>query len=206
MSPNEKELIVLGGCETKEVEILNLEENTIEELPNLLSERINSSYSFIGDNLLYAFLGQNNNSIEYLDLNEELKEWKNVEYTNNGVDNIFGHISVPVNDKEIIIVGGKNNHKMMMFNVSEKYLEITDNKIPFLENVGEYLFDKDKNYNKIINLNKTENDNDNDNENSNEKENENEIHQYICMDSKGNIHLFDNDFTYIVLLVDMHEL
>ena len=198
MSPNKKELIVLGGCETKEVEVLNIEDNTIEELPNLLSERINSSYSFIGENLLYAFFGQNNNSIEYLDLNEEFKEWKNVEYTGNDIKNIFGHISVPVNDKEIIIVGGKNNRKMMMFNVNEQYLEITDNKIPFLENVGEYLFDKDKNYNIIINLNKTEN------EISNTKEKD--IHQFICMDSKGNVHLFDNDFTYIVLLVDMHEI
>jgi hypothetical protein len=198
MSPNKKELIVLGGCETKEVEVLNIEDNTIEELPNLLSERINSSYSFIGENLLYAFFGQNNNSIEYLDLNEEFKEWKNVEYTSKDIKNIFGHISVPVNDKEIIIVGGKNNRKMMMFNVNEQYLEITDNKIPFLENVGEYLFDKDKNYNIIINSNKTEN------EINNIKENE--IHQFICMDSKGNVHLFDNDFTCIVLLVDLHEI
>ena len=37
-------------------------------------------------------------------------------------------------------------------------------------------------------------------------ENGNEINQLICMDSKGNVHLFDNDFNYIVLLVDIHEI
>ena len=198
LSPNRKELIAIGGCETKEVEVLNLEENTIGELPDLLTERINSSYSFIGENLLYAFLGEDNNTIEYLDLNEESKEWKNVEYTNNGVENIYGHISVPINENEVIIVGGKNNRKMMMFNNTEKYLEITDNKIPFLESVGEYLFDKDKNYNKMSNFNIIEKEKDNGNGN--------EIHQFICMDSKGNIHLFDNDFNYMVFLVDIHEI
>ena len=194
LTPEKKQLIALGGVNSKEVEMLNLEENTIEELPNLLTERVNSSYSFIEDKLLYAFLGENNNSIEYLNLNEEEKEWKNVEFTNNGIENIFGHISIPVNDNEILIVGGKNNNKMILFNVNEKYLEITDNKIPFLDTVGEYLFDKDKNYNKIMNI-----DNKRD-------ENGNEINQLVCMDSKGNVHLFDNDFTYIVLLVYIYKI
>ena len=193
LSPDHSQLLALGGCDTNEVEILNLEENTIDNLPDLLTERINSSYSFIGKNLVYCFFGQNNNSIEYIDLDEEDKEWKNVEYTNSTVENIYGHISVPINENEILIVGGKNNDKMIMFNFKEKILEITDNKIPFLDTVGEYLFDKDKNYNTIINLDKKD-------------KNKNEITQVICMDSNGNIHLLDNDSTYIVLLVDIHEL
>ena len=86
----------------------------------------------------------------------------------------------------------------MMYNNTEKYLEITDNKILFLESVGEYLFDKDKNYNKMSNFNITEKEKDNGNGN--------EIHQFICMDSKGNIHLFDSDYNYIVFLVDIHEI
>ena len=194
ISPDQKYLIILGGCDTKEVELLNLENNEIKELPNLLTERINSSYSFIGDNLLYVFFGENNNTIDYLDLYDEKKEWKNINYTNNEIDNIFGHISIPVNENEILIVGGKNNHKMLMFNVKENILEITDNKIPFLDSIGEYLFDKDKYYNNIINLDKKE------------EKNMSEINQVICMDSQGNIHLFDNDFNYIVLLVNAHEI
>ena len=194
LTPDKSQIIAIGGCQTKEVELLNLDNNEIGELPNLLTERINSSYSFIEDNLLYAFLGENNNSIECLDLNVESKEWKNVEYTNNGVENVFGHISIPVNDNDVLIIGGKNNHKMIMFNVKENYLEITDNKIPFLDTAGEYLFDKDKNYNQMINLE------------GKKDENGNEINQLICMDSKGNVHLFDNDFNYIVLLVDIHEI
>ena len=193
ISPDRNKLIALGGKENKEVELLNIQKNTIEKLPDLLTERVNSSYSFIGNNLLYAFLGNNNNTIEYLDLNEEPKKWQNLEYTNNGIENIYGHISVPVNENKILIVGGKNNNKMLMFNVSEKILEKTDNKIPFVDTVGEYIFDKDKNYNIICNLNKKD-------------INGKEIHQIICIDSNGNIHIFDNDFNYTVLLVDIKEI
>ena len=196
ITPDKKNIIVLGGCDTKEVEMLNLENNSIEELPNLLSDRINSSYSFIGDNLLYIFFGQKNNTIEFLDLNSDEKEWKNVEFTCNDLENIYGHISIPVNEDEILIVGGKNNHKMLMFNVKDNFLEITDNKIPFLDTVGEYLFDKDKNYNIIMNKVNKEDENDN----------ANGMVQVICMDSKGNVHLSDKDFNYIVLLVDIHEI
>ena len=194
ISPDQQYLIVLGGCDTREVELFNLENNEIEDLPNLLSERINSSYSFIGEDLLYVFFGEKNNTIEYLDLNDEKKEWKNVDYNNNEIeiDNIYGHISIPVNENEILIVGGKNNHKMLMFNVKENNLEITDNKIPFLDIIKEYLFDKDKYYNTIINVDK--------------KVDKTSIKQVICMDSQGNIHLFDNEFNYIVLLVDAHEI
>ena len=121
------------------------------------------------------------------------KEWKNVEFESKEVNNIYGHISIPVNEDEILIVGGKNNHKMIMFNVKDKFLEITDNKIPFFDTVGEYIFDKDKNYNIIINSDKKE-------------ENETPKNEVIFMDSKGNVHLSDKDFNYIVLLVDIHEI
>ena len=192
-TPDKKSIIAIGGIDTKDVEIFNIENHTIEELPNLLSERINSSYSFIGETL-YAFLGQNNNTIECINLNDEQKEWKNIEFENNEVDNVYGHISLPVNEEEILIVGGKNNHKMLMFNVKNKFLEITNNKIPFLDTVGEYTFDKDKNYNIINNIEKRDD------------ENDVEINQAICMDSKGNVHLSDKDFNYIVLLVDIHDI
>ena len=192
-TPDKKSIIAIGGIDTKDVEIFNIENHTIEELPNLLSERINSSYSFIGETL-YAFLGQKNNTIECIDINDEQKEWKNIEFENNEVDNVYGHISVPVNEEEILIVGGKNNHKMMMFNVKNKFLEITNNKIPFLDTVGEYIFDKDKNYNIINNMEKRD------------EENDIEINQALCMDSKGNVHLSDKDFNYIVLLVDIHNI
>ena len=192
-TPDKKSILAIGGTDTKEVEIFNIENKSIEELPNLLTMRINSSYTFMGE-ILYAFLGEKNNTIEYIDLSDKEKNWKNFEFSNSEVDNVFGHISLPVNEEEILIVGGKNNNKMMMFNVKEKFLEITDNKIPFLDTVGEYIFDKEKNYNIITKMEKKED------------ENDNEINQVICMDSKGNVHLSDKDFNYIVLLVDIHEI
>ena len=41
MSPDQQYLIVLGGCDTREVELLNLENIEIEDIRNLLLERIN---------------------------------------------------------------------------------------------------------------------------------------------------------------------
>ena len=193
LSPDKSKLIALGGNNGKKVELLNLEGNTIEELPDLLTERINASYAFTGKNILYAFLGYNNNTIEYLDLDEEKREWKNIEYTNNGVDKIYGHISVPVNENEIIIVGGKNNNKIIIFNINEKLLKITDNKIPFLDNMGKYTFEKDKNYCNMSDLNK-KND-----------ENGKDIQKFLCLDSNGNVHLFDDNCNYNIILADNHE-
>ena len=99
-------------------------------------------------------------------------------------------------EDEILIVEGKNNHKMLIFNIKDNFLEITDNKIPFLDTVGEYIFDKDKNYNIIMNKGNKEDKNDN----------RNISIQVIYMDSKGNVHLSDKDFNYIVFLVDTHEI
>ena len=50
--------------------------------------RINSSYTFMGE-ILYAFLGEKNNTIEYIDLSDKEKNWKNFEFSNSEVDNVI---------------------------------------------------------------------------------------------------------------------
>ncbi len=62
------------------------------------------------------------------------------------INNIYGHISLPV-DNDILIVGRKNNKKMMVFDLDEKTLDVTDMKVAFIDVVGEYLFDKENFFN-----------------------------------------------------------
>ena len=108
------------------------------------------------------------------------------------INNIYGHVSLPVQDNNILIVGGKNNPKMMVLDLDEKTLDITDMKIPFMETVGEYMFDKEKFFNQTTN------------EKSKDKDGKN-VKQLIGMDSYGNIHLFDYNFNYVVLLIKNHS-
>jgi len=103
------------------------------------------------------------------------------------ISDIYGHVSLPVPDNNILIVGGKNNKKMMVLDLDEKTLDVTDMKVPFIDSVGEYLFDKEKFFNQISEENK-------------DKEGKN-IKQLIGLDSCGNIHLFDYNFNYVVLLI-----
>ena len=197
LSSDNDTLLIMGG-ETKNIETLNFEDSLINKIPPLLTQRINSSYSFIG-NILIAFFGKNNNTIEFIDINVN-KKWELLDYKIN-IDNendsvisdiyksinLEGHAAIPVNEDEILIIGGNKNNKMMIFNFSEKNIEIADIDIPLIDNVGEYRFDKDKYFNSFIGNDKSEIDG-------------NSINQLIGMDIMGNIHYFDNNFDYSVVL------
>ena len=188
----ENNLIILGGCDNTHVELLNIEENQESSLSCLLTERINSSYSYIG-NILCALFGKNNDTIEYLDMNNMDSNWNLINYTtnlgNNMKINLDGHASIPINNNEIIIIGGSKNDKILVFNFMSKFVEVTNVNIPLIESAGEYRFDKDKYFN-LIEKNNIDKDDSNEN-----------VSQLVGMDSKGNIHSFDNNFSYIVFLI-----
>ena len=190
LTPDNNSLLALGGENSKNVEILNFETGILKEIPSLLSERINSAFSFIGNNLC-AFFGKNNSSIEYLDL-ENGQKWNFIEYNTNNEEmkKIFldGHTAIPVNNNEILIVGGTNNDKMIVFNFEEKFFDFANINVPLIDKVGEYRFDKDKYFNVLIGVDKSEINGEN-------------LSQMIGMDSMGNVHYFDNDFAYTVLLL-----
>ena len=76
----------------------------------------------------------------------------------------------------------------MVLDLEEKTLDITDMKIPFIDTVGNYIFDKEKFFNQTVNE-------------ENKDEDGKNIKQLIGMDSCGNIHLFDYNFNYVVLLI-----
>ena len=180
-SNDNNKIIILGGKYTNEVEVFNIKTNSLKSLPNLLTKRINSSYCIL-NNYLFAFFGKNNNSIEYLNLKKE-KKWKKFEYRSNSyIKELSGHIGFNVNDNVVIIVGGENNDRIIVFYFKEKFLDVTDFVLKFDIDCGidELYFDKEKYFNAIQN-----------------KEQKTEI---VGMDTFGNVHCFDNDYSYTIFV------
>ena len=193
-SPDNNLFAIGGENENNEVELLSFENDQCKTLPNLLTKRINASYTFINCKL-YAIFGEENNTIEYLNIKKLKNKWTKIDYKMDKdhkgyINNIYGHVSLPV-DNDILIVGGKNNKKMMVLDLDEKTLDVTDMKVPFIDVVGEYLFDKEKFFNQTCNEEKKDQDGKN-------------IKQLIGMDTSGNVHLFDYNFNYVVLLIKNH--
>ena len=192
-SPDNNLFVIGGDCPNNEVEVLSFEDDQNKEMPNLLTRRINASYTFINYKL-YAIFGQENNTIEFLNIKKLKNKWNKIEYKmdQGNINNLYGHVSLPVQDNNILIVGGKNNKKMMVLDLDEKTLDITDMKIPFIDTIEEYIFDKEKFFNQTVNEEKKDKDGKN-------------VKQLIGMDSYGNIHLFDYNFNYVVLLIKNHS-
>ena len=97
-----------------------------------------------------------------------------------------------MNRNEILILGGKNNKNMLIFNFKDRNINLTDINMPFIEKIGEYIFDKDKYFNAYIGNNSFEVDH----------SNSDPLNQLIGMDSIGNIHSFTNDFNYSIVLFE----
>ena len=188
-SPDNNLFVIGGDCPNNEVELLSFEDDQNKEMPNLLTRRINASYTFINSKL-YAIFGQENDTIEFLNIKKLKNKWNKIEYKMNKgkINNLYGHVSLPVQDNNILIVGGKNNKKLMVLDLDEKTLDVTDMKIPFIDTIEEYVFDKEKFFNQTVN------------EENKNKDGQN-VKQLIGMDSYGNIHLFDYNFNYVVLLI-----
>ena len=197
-SPDNTLFVIGGKNENNEVEHFSFDNDSCKSIPNLSSKRINASYTFIKSKL-YAIFGEENNTIECLNIKKLKNKWTKIDYKMDNdnlnkdmyINNIYGHVSLPVHENDILIVGGKNNKKMMVLDLDEKTLDVTDMKVPFIDVVGEYLFDKEKFFNQTINAEKKDQEGKN-------------IKQLIGMDTSGNVHLFDYNFNYIVLLIKNH--
>ena len=185
LEPNSENIIAIGG-ETKQVEILNIETGQIRILPNLLTERINSTYSFI-DNKLFAFFGKNNNQIEYLDIKNN-KQWElfNLKKNVNNLRNKEGLATITINKNEILFTGNLNNNKVIKFNYDKQIIEYENIYIQSNNKSNKYIFDKDKHFNNFVNFEKMGKDG-------------NYLNQFVGIDSIGNIHYLNSDFTYSII-------
>ena len=184
LTPNCENIIAIGG-ETKQVEILNIETGKIQILPNLLTTRINSAYSFIDDKL-FAFFGKNNNQIEFLNITNNTK-WELFNLIKNEYKQTKEGLSaITLNNSGVIFLGNITNNKVMFFNYIKRKMEYKDISIQSKNQFNKYNFDKDKYFNNFINFEKIGKDG-------------NYLNQFVGIDSIGNIHYFNNDFTYSII-------
>ena len=189
LTRDNNKIIILGGIYTSEVELFNIQKNNLKILPKLLSKRINSSYNIINNQYLFAFFGKNNNSIEFLDL-KNANNWVNFEYKSNSeIKELNGHIGFHVNDNVVIIVGGENNDKIIVFYFKEKFIDVTDFVLSFDVDCGidELIFDKEKCFNLVENKEKMNLEG-------------NEGKEIMGMDNCGNVHCFDSDYSYTIFV------
>ena len=189
LTPNCENIIAIGG-ETREVEILNIENGQIQKLPSLLTKRINSAFCFIG-NKLFALFGKFNNQIELLDIINK-KNWELIKLKkhDNKMLTFEGLAGIPIAKNEILFVGNINNNKLMKFNYDKMSIEYEDINI---QNKNKYSFDKDKYFNNFINFEKVGKDG-------------NYLNQFVGIDSKGNIHYFNSDFTYSIINYEQEQI
>ena len=189
LTPNCENIIAIGG-ETREVEILNIENGQIQKLSNLLTKRINSAFCFIG-NKLFALFGKFNNQIELLDIINK-KNWELIKLKkhDNKMLTFEGLAGIPIAKNEILFVGNINNNKLMKFNYEKMSIEYEDID---MQNKNKYFFDKDKYFNNFINFEKVGKDG-------------NYLNQFVGIDSKGNIHYFNSDFTYSIINYEQEQI
>ena len=177
-------LYILGGMYTKAVEFFDIKNNSCGNLSNLITQRINSGYNILNNEYIIVFFGEGNNTIEMFDLNsnnnKENNKWIFIDYKSNiKIKELEGFMTYNMDDNVIILTGGKNNDKIMIFYLKEKYLDVTGIKI---NDNYEFFFGKEKCFNTIYN--------NNDNKN------------IIGMDIDGNIHCFNNDYEYNIFIFD----
>ena len=177
-------IIILGGEYNNSVILFNLQKNEVINLPNLIHKRINSSYNILNDRYIFSFFGKGNNTIEYLDLNNNKNNsWNILNYKSNGLlfKELDGHIGFNIEENIIIIIGGNNNENVLIFYLKEKFLDITDIKVITDKNsdIKKLYFDKEKCFNTI------------------EDNNNREI---IGMDNEGNVHCFNDDYAYTIFV------
>ena len=189
MLPNTEGLLIVSGTSNNKCEKILFSKNSVEDFPSLKHQRANAGYCFIGKNLFgfYGFDFITNsyvNSIEYIDIEKGI-EWNEIQTKDSAME-LKSHSCLFVNSNEILIVGGvkgqneEGNKNMMVYYVKEKRIEESEFVIPFIDIVGSYKFEKNKQFTLAI-----------------DKKDE-EIPVMISMDDMGNVHTFGKDFEYNV--------
>ena len=127
--PN-KYIFIVGGSNTKSVELYNMETNEITKDSELNEIRSECTLCLVNNIYLYAFYGFLINqeyikTIERCNLLKEERKWEYVEYKNTNENNLyisFFGISY-FSENEIILIGGNdngdNNHYDYIYKIGE---------------------------------------------------------------------------------------
>ena len=183
-----KNIIALGGYESKAVEKFSFESGKLEQLPELPTHRSKITCNQIG-NKIYCFFGiskekPNQSLVEFLDLENIEEGWKEVEFENNVEFNVISGMScINLNDNELLIIGGLindevPNEQLLYFNIENKKLIKLDKNLPDSEEKV-YLFTQNTMFNLFVN---------------------GDIISFANIDNNNQVHILDNDLCYDLYL------
>ena len=183
-----KNIIALGGYESKAVEKFGFESRELEQLPELPTHRSKITCNQIG-NKIYCFFGNskenpNKSVVDYLDLDNVEEGWVEIDFENQAeFDVIAGMSCINLNDNELLIIGGLINNnipneKLLYFNIETKKLMKLDKNLPDSEDKV-YLFTQNTMFNLFVN---------------------GEIISFANIDNNNQVHILDNELCYDLYL------
>ena len=182
-------LICLSGEFNKKVEMYSPSKNEWKEIPEMINERSNFSSCIFQDKYLFAFFGFNNpkkqylNTIEFLDLLEEDKNWTYLLYENsqNLSLKIINFITINYNEEKIIFFGGYNKELEKPIDKFIQLIISQDLNNNYIEEVDRQFKDIEKNKIYEFNTNTTSYE-----DNLKRKYN-------TAIDKNNNVHIFEID-------------
>ena len=183
-----KNIIAIGGKNSKLVEKFSFEDGTMKQLPPLSTHRSKMTCCQVGEKI-YCFLGlskerPNESIVEFLDLNNLSEGWTEVKFENQtSFDVLTGMSCVNLNDNELFIIGGlvddkTPNEKLLYFNTEQNELFELNKDLPDSEDKN-YLFTKNTMFNVFMNGN---------------------IISYTNIDDNNQVHILDNELKYDLYL------
>ena len=183
-----RNIIAIGGKNSKLVEKFSFEDGFMTQLPPLSTHRSKMTCCQVGEKI-YCFLGlseerPNESLIEFLDMKNINKGWKEVQYDNQTSFNVLTSMScVNLNDSELFIIGGLvndelPNEKLLYFNTEQNELFELNKDLPDSDDKN-YLFTKNTMFNVFLN---------------------GEIISYTNIDDNNQVHVLDNDLKYDLYL------
>ena len=182
-----KNILAIGGSQSKKVEKFSLENGKIEQLPELPEFISKMSCVQIG-NKIYSFFGIVNDNKEkespLLCLDLDSNKWEEIKYENNADFKILNGMSIiNLNDNELLIIGGiiddkYPNDKLMYLNLEDKKLFKLNKSLPESEDKT-FIFTKNTQFNLFI---------------------DGDIILYANIDNNNQVHIIDNELHYDLYL------
>ena len=183
-----RNIIAIGGKNSKLVEKFSFEDGFMTQLPPLSTHRSKMTCCQVGEKI-YCFLGLSeerpkDSIVEFLDMKNISKGWTKVEYENQtSFDILTGMSCVNLNDSELFIIGGLvndeiPNEKLLYFNTEQNELFELNKDLPDSEDKN-YLFTKNTMFNVFLN---------------------GDIISYTNIDDNNQVHILDNELKYDLYL------
>ena len=183
-----KNIIAIGGKNSKLVEKFSFENGNMEQLPELSTHRSKMTCCQVM-NKIYCFLGiseerPKESLVEFLDLDNLYQGWTEVQYDNQTSFTVLTGMScVNLNDSELFIIGGLindelPNEKLLYFNTEQNELFELNKDLPDSED-KHYLFTKNTMFNLFLNGN---------------------IISFTNIDDNNQVHILDNELKYDLYL------